>query len=90
MSSARPFPGWLFNAAKGGTFLKIARVTPPSRSRTSNRIRDALQLQPLSLESLPLVYQMELEKPTAAEVDAYNKKLEAFRPTYEKGPSGAS
>jgi len=68
--------------SEGGGFLKIARVKPPSR--TGNRLRDGSQYRPLSLEQLPVIYEMELEKPTRAEVDAYNKRLEAFRPTYEK------
>lgn len=68
--------------SEGGALLKIARVKPPSRS--GKRLRDALHLRPLSLGELPAIYEMELEKPTQTEVDAYNKKLEAFRPTYEK------
>ena len=65
--------------SEGGSLIRIARSKPPSGTR---RLRDALQ--PLSLDSLPIIYQTELEKPTQAEVDAYNAKLEAFRPTYEE------
>lgn len=68
--------------AEGGSVLRVARAKPPSRSGMS--LNDSLRLRPLDVENLPVVYQLELEKPTQAEVDAYNEKLEAFRPTYEK------
>lgn len=68
--------------SEGGSLLRLARSKSPSRARS--RLHDALRLRPLALENLPLIYEMELEKPTQAEVDAYNERLEAFRPTYEK------
>lgn len=68
--------------SEGGSLLRLARSKSPSRARS--RLHDALRLHPLALENLPILYEMELEKPTQAEVDAYNDRLEAFRPTYEK------
>ncbi len=68
--------------SEGGSRLRIARSDPGSRS--SNKLQDTLRLRPMSLENLPVIYKIVLEKPTQAEVDAYNEKLEGFRPTYEK------
>jgi rRNA-processing protein FCF1 len=67
---------------EGGDVLKVAQKPLPGTSR--NRFHDAMRMRPMSLSSLPIIYEMELEKPTQAEVDAYNKRLEEFRPTYEK------
>lgn len=77
--AALPRPELQF--VENGRVLKMARRKPSSQSR--NRLHDMWRLQHLALDNLPATYGIDLERPTQAELDAYNKRLEAFRPTYE-------
>ncbi|XYH98121.1 PIN domain-containing protein [Sorangium sp. So ce1128] len=68
---------------EGGNSLTIVRM--PVMLPSSPRLHDELDLRLLDLNHLPMVYEHERERPTQAEVEAYNEKLQnSFRPEYKK------
>lgn len=64
--------------AEGGKVLKVEQTTP--RITSNRRERSSLYLRKLSLEKLPYLYEVELEKPTQAEVTLSTNNSKSFGP----------